>query len=196
MSRRKHAIATIFVACICVSPNGVHASNAGHAEAQNIASEPKGTDAIDTASIFSALRNLVGYWNGINEAGNPVSIRYAMTANDTVLVEQWFFHNDMEAMTLYHPDGERLIATHYCPIGNQPRLELHRQLEDGTLEFEFQSATNLPNEDSAHEHAFDLRIIDADTILRNETYVENGVAESNGTTFYRNSQQTDGRSSR
>ena len=194
MNCRKKVIATAFVACICVSPNGVRASNTGYAEAQNIANETNGAEVIDTANIFSTLRNLVGNWTGINEAGNPVSIRYAMTANDTVLVEQWFFHNDMEAMTLYHPDGERLIATHYCPIGNQPRLELRRQLEDGTLEFEFKSATNLPNEDSAHEHAFDLRIIDASTILRNETYVENGIAESNGTVFYRNSLQTDGRS--
>ena len=146
---------------------------------------PESMAKLETQKIFTEICALVGDWSGINEDGQPVSIKYALTANDSALVEQWFFHNDMEALTIYHPDGDRLMAMHYCPIGNQPRLDLKRRSADGTLEFEYVAATNLPSLATAHEHAFDLRIIDANTIHRNETYVENGTMESNGTTFTR-----------
>ena len=140
---------------------------------------------LDPAAVFPEIAALVGRWEGTNEEGNPVAIEYSLTANDTAVVEKWFFHNGMQALTIYHPDGGQMMATHYCPIGNQPRLDLKRRKPDGTLEFEYVSATNLPDIDHAHEHAFDLQIIDANTIHRNETYRSDGELESNGTTFKR-----------
>lgn len=140
---------------------------------------------VDSALVFSELAALVGRWEGTNEEGNPVAIEYSLTANGTALVEHWFFHNGMEALTIYHPDGDQMMATHYCPIGNQPRLDLKRRKPDGTLEFEYVAATNLPDIELPHEHAFDLRIIDANTIHRNETYRAGDELESNGTTFTR-----------
>ena len=82
-------------------------------------------------------------------------------------------------------DETTLTATHYCPIGNQPRLILKHQLDTGVLLFEFQSATNLPDENAEHEHAFDLLLVDSNTLIRNETYCTNGKTEENGTKFFR-----------
>lgn len=152
---------------------------------ETVLTEISAPNTIDHIAVFSSISNLVGDWSGTNEEGHPVSVRYTMTANNTAVVEQWYFHKDMEALTIYHLDGDQLMAMHYCPIGNQPRLDLKRQLKDGTLEFEFSAATNLTTPNEPHEHAFNLRIIDDETVRRNETYVENGVAETNGTTFHR-----------
>lgn len=140
---------------------------------------------MDNNKIFEDLKALVGDWRGMNEDGESVAVKYSLSANNSVLVEQWFFHNDMEALTLYHLDGASLMATHYCPLGNQPRLELKHRAIDGTLEFEFVSATNLARVEDEHEHSFDLRVIDENTIRRNETYLTEGVTETNGTTFHR-----------
>lgn len=135
--------------------------------------------------VFANLKALVGDWHGVNEEGQPVAVNYSLSANDSVLVERWLFHNGMDALTLYHLDGAILIATHYCPLGNQPRLELKDQAADGTLEFQFVSATNLARDEDEHEHRFDLRVIDAKTFRRNETYLTEGVPEVTGTTFHR-----------
>ncbi len=139
----------------------------------------------DQPAVFGHLRQLVGRWQGVTEAGDAVLVDYEMTANHSVLVEHWLFHTKVEALTLYHLDGVLLIARHYCPIGNQPRLDLLSVSDDGVIEFEFVSATNLPDPDIDHAHQFDLKIIDADTMHRNETYLEKQIADSNGTTFTR-----------
>ena len=140
---------------------------------------------MNAMEVLERLKTLLGGWRGVNEEGNPVAVTYSLTANGSVLVEQWFFHNGMEALTLYHLDGSSLVATHYCPIGNQPRLMLKRQTGEGVLEFEFVSATNLRSPEEEYEESFDLLIIDDSTMRRNETYIAGGVRETNGTTFHR-----------
>jgi hypothetical protein len=48
-------------------------------------------------------------------------------------------------VTMYHPDGERLMVTHYCSIGNQPRLVEMPRPGDNDLVFSFFDVTNQPN---------------------------------------------------
>lgn len=141
---------------------------------------------LDHIAIFERLKSLLGEWHGIDEQGRPISVRYTLTANNTALVEDWAFDNDMEALTIYHMDGPLLMATHYCPIGNQPRLDLKMQGKDSTLFFECVSATHLKSIKDPHEHAFNLKLNKDGTLYREETYVEkNGKMESNGILFKR-----------
>ncbi|RZV34719.1 MAG: hypothetical protein EX271_13395, partial [Acidimicrobiales bacterium] len=98
---------------------------------------------LDHTDIFESLKKLVGDWRGINEAGEPVLVNYRMSANDSTLVESWTFANGMDALTMFHMNGETLMATHFCPIGNQPRFVLETQTPSGFLKFEFLDATNL-----------------------------------------------------
>lgn len=142
--------------------------------------------SLDHTAIFESLKTLLGDWHGIDEQGRPTKVRYSMTANDTALVEDWAFDNHMEALTIYHMDEALLMATHYCPIGNQPRLDLKTQREDGTLFFECVSATHLKSFKDPHEHAFNLKLNKDGTFFREETYVEKDEElHSNGILFSR-----------
>ncbi len=144
------------------------------------------TDKIDHYSEFMSLKHLVGDWSGIDEDGHLARVNYRLTANQSALVEDWTFYNDAEALTIYHMDKETLMATHYCPIGNQPRLDLNARRADGTLFFECVSATHLESFDHPHEHAFNLKIHADGTLYREETYMEkDGQLHSNGILFRR-----------
>ena len=79
-------------------------------------------------------------------------------------------------MTVYTMDGDRIIATHYCPQGNAPRLELSRSGADGTHYFEFLDGANLQKAEGFHEHAFWIRLDSPDSLARSETYIANGSA--------------------
>ena len=137
-------------------------------------------------STFIRLKSLVGTWHGINEDKEPTTVNYALTAADSALVESWIFDNGSEALTIYHMDNDILMAMHYCPIGNQPRLDLKEQLADGTLKFECVSATHMKSFKDPHEHAFDLKLIENGSFYRTETYVEkDGSYQSNGILFQR-----------
>lgn len=141
---------------------------------------------IDHTAVFDTLRGLVGRWRGEDEDGHTALVTYSLTANDTALVEDWTFHTGGEALTIYHMDGDLLMAMHYCPIGNQPRLDLKEQQEDGRLMFECVSATHLKSFDDPHEHAFNLKLNADGSLHREETYVEDDAKlHSNGILFQR-----------
>jgi hypothetical protein len=127
----------------------------------------------DAAAAFQRLTTLVGAWKGTRPDGHEHRVDYRLSAGGSVLVETWTLGAGRESLTLYHLDGTRLLATHYCPQGNQPRLQLTAVKDDGTLSFEFLDGTNLGVKDKSHQHAFWLRLDGEHGFTRSETYVEN-----------------------
>ncbi|HPO23837.1 MAG TPA: hypothetical protein PK135_04090 [Arenimonas sp.] len=128
----------------------------------------------DGEQAFKKLNGLVGNWIGKSGSGREHRVNYRLTAGDTVLVETWSLSSGRESMTLYHLDGESLIATHYCPQGNQPRLVL--MPGDGAMHFAFLDGTNLQVPGKSHQYSFWLKIKDEGHFQRNEIYIENGTA--------------------
>jgi len=135
---------------------------------------PLAAHEVDAAQTFERLKSLVGEWRGTTETGRELGVTYRLSANDTVLVETWRLGPTRESLTLYHLDGARLLATHYCPIGNQPRLVLSAQPGADRYDFTFESATNLPDAAAAHQVRFTLELDGPDAMTRSETYAEAG----------------------
>ena len=132
----------------------------------------------EATRAFTQLSGLVGQWQGKFADGRAHSVAYRLTAGGSVLMETWALAPGRESITLYHLDGEALMATHYCPQGNQPRLQLVPSGTPGRLDFAFRDGTNLQVEGKAHQHAFWLEFLDDGRFKRNETYVENGTPPS------------------
>lgn len=124
------------------------------------------------ATAFELLTSLVGTWEGTFPDGRKHSVSYRLTAAGSVLVETWKLGPDRESMTLYGTDGSNLIATHFCPQGNQPRLQLVQSDDSAKLSFEFLDGINLQVEGKEHQHAFWLKIDGPNSFTRSETYVK------------------------
>jgi len=125
------------------------------------------------ASAFKQLKSLLGEWEGKFDDGRAHSVSYRLTAGGSVLVETWTLGPGRESMTMYHLDGDQLLATHYCPQGNQPRLQWVPGDDPKTLSFAFRDGTNLHVTDGSHQHAFWIRLQDEASYVRDETYVTN-----------------------
>lgn len=132
------------------------------------------------ANAFERLSTLVGAWEGTFADGRRHSVTYRLTAAGTALVETWTLGSGRESMTVYHRDGEHLLADHYCPQGNAPRLQLAGIGAADRLSFEFRDGTNLQVEGKAHQHAFWISMQGANVFMRGETYVENGDTSVDG----------------
>ena len=113
MSRRFHGLVTLFVA-LTASPGSAEAAPT----ATPVAHAPV------AAAAFDQLKTLVGTWRNADRPESPLRIRFCLTAGGSVLVESWEANGKPHSLTLYHRDGPALLATHYCPQGNQPRLAL------------------------------------------------------------------------
>ena len=115
--------------------------------------------AAEHASVMAAeqalqrLQTLVGTWKREGAGAADFRIRFETTAGGSVLVETWLAGDRPHSLTLYHADGERLMATHYCPQGNQPRLLLDRASTPERMAFRFHDATNLADPEKSHQHA-------------------------------------------
>jgi hypothetical protein len=132
---------------------------------------------MDYRKAFASLQSLVGQWIGESQNGQTVHVTYSRHAHDSVLMEHWELRST-DALTLYHLDGETVMATHYCPLCNQPRLDL---VDADGMSFRFAcvGATNLKSPEDEHQHAFEIRLIDETHFWRSETYMANSV-----TTFF------------
>jgi hypothetical protein len=93
-----------------------------------------------------------------------------------VLVQSFVTASGKETLTVFHPDGARVLATHYCAQGNQPRLQLDRSSTRDRLLFVFVDATNLEPQ-AAVLKRLELRIDKPGEYTEIETYEQNGQPE-------------------
>jgi len=131
-----------------------------------------------SAQLFSKMKSLVGVWGEQGAENDKFSISFELTANDTTLIKTWLYNGRKHSLTLYHLDGEHLLATHYCPQGNQPRLQLSDDATVNNPSFTYRDATNLKSLDDSHQHVlrFDLSDI-ANKVVRGESYLS-AIGES------------------
>lgn len=145
-----------------------------------------GTAPPPTAQVvFDHLATLVGTWRGEFPGGRRHTLTYRLTAGGTLLTETWALSATRESMTVYAVDGDRLLATHYCPQGNQPRLAFAGVDEDGHHHFSFADGTNLHRPGHDHLDRFWLSFEGPDRFVRAEHYVpdvgddpEAGIADA------------------
>ena len=97
--------------------------------------------ASDTQKSFDTLKTLSGSWAGKGSQGQPVQVSYRVTSGGSALMSEISGeHEDM--ITMFHPDGDRLLMTHYCGAGNQPRMVGTASPDNTNLEMS--GTVNLP----------------------------------------------------
>jgi hypothetical protein len=126
-----------------------------------------------TESGFDRLKILVGDWVATGEDGKPFTNNIRLVSNRTALQETFQTGQDNQMITMYSADGSRVALTHYCSMGNQPRMETPA-VAGATDEFvfSFTGATNLPTPDASHMHRLVLQIDDADHFSETWTFRE------------------------
>ena len=66
-------------------------------------------------------------------------------------------------VTLYHLDNDKVMMTHYCTLGNQPRMRVDKSSKNqNKLVFKFVDATNLKTKDDGHMHKLTFTFKDDD----------------------------------
>jgi len=139
-------------------------------------------DEPDTQRSWRALADaLPGRWTA--ELGeHQIAVDYRITAGGTVLLETWMPGTPAETITTFHLDGQRLVLTHYCGQGNQPRLAM-QACEGDTWSFERFDVTDRAPPEAALETL--TLAVDGPSMVRTETYERAGQRETSVLRFVR-----------
>ena len=125
------------------------------------------------------MKTLVGTWVVADKEGKPtedvVSV-VKVTAGGSAVQETLFPGQPHEMVSIYTVDGMDLVMTHYCMLGNQPRMKAApKSVVGDKISFEFAGGGNLDPKKDKHMHAATLTIVDADHIEMEGIGWENGA---------------------
>jgi hypothetical protein len=118
--------------------------------------------ASDASADLQRLRGLAGRWHGSVEwtgartDKGEMDAEYSLTGHGTAVVENLVSRGEVIMTSVYHLDGPTLRMTHYCGVGNQPRLKAADSGDPRRLRFAFVDATNLADPRAPHVDGVEL----------------------------------------
>src|SRR5262245_34642267 len=132
-----------------------------------------------TNAGLEKMKKLAGTWLAADKDGKPtdqvVSI-IKVTAGGSAVHETLFPGTPMEMISIYTAEGSDLVLTHYCVLGNQPRMKADpKSVTANQISFAFAGGGNLNPQKDKHMHAATLTFVDADHIELEGVAWENGA---------------------
>jgi hypothetical protein len=126
----------------------------------------------DAKGTFEHLKSLNGTWEGKANNSNPVKIVFRSTGGGSALLSEIMGEEDM--ISVFHVDNNRVLMTHYCAAGNQPRMQASMSPDGKTITFAFVDATNLAGPKAGHMEHLVITMPDADHHSEDWTFVQDG----------------------
>jgi hypothetical protein len=155
---------------------------AGRGEEKPAAAKPATTHA-----GLEKLKKLAGTWVEADKDGKPtdkvVSV-VKVTAGGSTVHETIFPGSPMEMVSVYHADGAELVMTHYCMLGNQPRMKADPKSPANQIKWLFAGGTNFDPAKDMHMHSATVTFVDDDHIeIAGEAWVNGKPAEDHCATM-------------
>lgn len=116
---------------------------------------------------FERIKKLAGTWVEADKDGKPTDKVFSIvkvTAGGSAVQETIFPGQPMEMLSVYHLDKGDLVMTHYCMLGNQPKMKADPKSRMDEIRFQFAGGTNFDPKKDMHMHEGTLKFIDDDHI--------------------------------
>ena len=124
---------------------------------------------------FDQLKSLTGSWEGKNAQGMPIQVTFRDTAGGSAIMSEIHGHGPENMVSMIHLDGpNRLLLTHYCGAGNQPRMAATTSADGKTITFDFFDGTNIPTPESGHMQRVVIAMLDANHQTEEWTFLDHG----------------------
>lgn len=114
----------------------------------------------DAQKAFNAIKNMPGTWEQLTPDGHTLQVTFKVVSGGSAVMSEIRVPNE-DMISMIHLDGpNRLLLTHYCAAGNQPRMEASFSPDGKVITFRYVDATNLATPDAAHMKQMVLTLID------------------------------------
>ena len=126
---------------------------------------------------FELVKGLVGTWQGnkqVLDGQEIITVEYTETANGTAVVERLYPGTSKEMVSIYSQDGHHMVMTHYCLLGNQPRMKTGSPVTGNSITLSYIDGTGMRSLHDKHMHELTLTLIDDRHMHHEWTVFENG----------------------
>lgn len=145
--------------------------------------------AVRTTPAFDQIKSLAGQWEGTDEEGHRVALSYEVTSNGSVVMERLVSEAHgapMTMVTMYSLEGNHIIATHYCGVGNQPTMQTAPSPEpNGHYDFQFVRLAGASKPGEGHMAELVVTLSDASHLSQIWNFDDHGKTISRSFTLIR-----------
>jgi hypothetical protein len=127
------------------------------------------TAGASAGSDFDKMKALVGQWDATSPEGKT-RITFQLISEGSALMETMARES---MVTVYHPDGEAILMTHYCAAGNQPRMRAQGS-QGNSIAFQFVDVANLKGSADGHMQRLVIKFQDIDHVTEEWTWKADG----------------------
>ncbi len=118
---------------------------------------------------FERFKQLAGEWVGKSDklehgAEGGMRIVFKVTSAGSAVEETMGPGTEHEMINMIHPDGDDIVLTHYCAVGNQPEMKAPDKIDGNDVAFKFVRGGNMKSTDEMHMHNVTYTFVDKDTL--------------------------------
>lgn len=182
MITRHHRSSLILIPAMALALCGLAAAPATEPPAKDAKPAARADAPAPSAapSLLDPIKALAGEWEMTDEKGvKQLAAVYRITGGGSAVCETMFPGSAHEMVNMYHLNGpDTLVVTHYCAVGNQPRMTCKSPTSKTTFDFKTldpaKDVTNLKSIDGMYMGSLVLTITDADHITQDWTHFDHG----------------------
>jgi hypothetical protein len=126
----------------------------------------------DAQKSFTQLKSLSGSWQGKTSDGKPLQVSFRETAGGSAIMSE--IQGDHGMISMINLDGpNKLLMTHYCAAGNEPRMQASVSPDGKIITFTFFDGTNI-SLGAGHMQSVVLTMLDENHHTEDWTFVDHG----------------------
>lgn len=140
----------------------------------------------ETKAKFERLKKMAGAWQSGDENKDgqaDTRVVYRVTSGGHSVIETLMPGLPHEMVTMYSIDGDSIVATHYCAVGNQPRMRTRGGTASNTIAFDFVDCTNMASPNDGHMHSLVYTFADEDHATASWSFWKDGKPGDHETAF-------------
>jgi len=140
-------------------------------------------DPAQRQPLLDSVKALEGVWESKAPDGTLLVTEFKVTSAGSAVREIMFPGSAEEMTNVYCLDGNALALTHYCAMGNQPRM-LATGREGKKIHFAHSSVTDLERPDEMYMGELTLEFVDQDHLVeRWRSYVRGVLQQQHNVDF-------------
>jgi hypothetical protein len=129
----------------------------------------------DAQEAFNTIKSMPGTWESKAPDGRTLQVTFKVVSGGSAVMSEIMGTGPEDMISMFNLDGpNRLLLTHYCGAGNQPRMQAAVSPDGKIFTFTFVDATNLATPDAGHMQRMVLTVLDENHHTEEWTFIDHG----------------------